>query len=214
MTVYYHTFLWKTTVPGQKLDAPEDYGYNISVIRRRDRPTPEELKQIMKRFLIILLALALAVLSCAAAFAETPGEPEDPELATPTDLEPAEPACAHGHTETTLYFPNPKYTSISSSQHRVSGKATAVTECRDCGETLSIEERDWAEEIRFHTYRNGACFLCGAPQPDSAGETASAATAAPESGGFWAAFDETLTNVTEIGNMFLFGCAGSARCCR
>ena len=208
MTVYYHICHGKTTVPGQKLDAPRDYGYNIPAIRRRDRTTPEELKRIMKRILIILLATALMLLCSIAALAETP------ELATPTDLEPAEPSCAHEHTETTLYFPSPKYTSISGSQHRVSGKATAVTVCRDCGETLSIEERDWAEEIRFHTYRNGACFLCGAPQPDSAGETASAATAAPESGGFWAAFDETLTNVTEIGNMFLFGCAGSARCCR
>ncbi len=182
--------------------------------------TLEELKQIMKRMFAILLALALPVLFCAAACAETAGGTETPEVATPTDLDPAGPVCAHERTETTLYFANPKYTSVNSKMHRVSGAATAVTECRDCGETVEIRDLDWAEEYRFHTFRKGACFLCGAPQPETesageaAGEAASAASPAPENGGFWAAFDETLTNVTDFGNIFLFGCAGSARCCR
>lgn len=171
----------------------------------------------MKRIISFLLALMMAVL-CCAAFAEVP---DASDTATPTDLDPEESECAHEHTEKTNYFSRPKYTVVNSKTHKVSGSATVVTTCKDCGETISIEDKDYVEEFRFHTFRNGACFLCGALEPEpgtedsaaeSAGETSSASEAG--NGGFLAVFDETLTNMTDFGNMFLFGCAGSARCCR
>lgn len=168
----------------------------------------------MKRLIALLASLALAVLGCAAAFAEAP------DTATPTDLEPAEPVCAHEHTSVINYFSNPIYTRVNNQLHRVSGAATEVVVCKDCGETLSVTELTEAVEYRNHTFKKGVCALCGAAEPareaESAGESAPAVTSTPEpeTAPGWDTFDETLTNVTEFGNIFLFGCAGSARCCR
>ena len=82
---------------------------------------------------------------------------EEPVPATPTDL-----ACLHEHTKTTIYFfDSPAYTPVDVESHQVSGPATIETVCLDCGELLSSETVDNAEEIRPHSMKKGACVLCG-----------------------------------------------------
>ncbi len=113
----------------------------------------EEFISPMTRKLIAFAAAALllcAGLSCA--FAEEKKTP-----ATPTDLD-----CLHEHTKTTIYFyDSPAYSALNAEYHRVSGPADVVTVCEDCGEQLSFETADNAEEIRFHVLKKGVCLLCG-----------------------------------------------------
>ena len=113
----------------------------------------EEFISPMTRKLIAFAAAALllcAGLSCA--FAEEGKTP-----ATPTDLD-----CLHEHTKTTIYFyDSPAYSALNADYHRVSGPADVVTVCEDCGEQLSFETADNAEEIRFHVLKKGVCLLCG-----------------------------------------------------
>ena len=77
--------------------------------------------------------------------------------ATPTDL-----SCLHERFKTTIYFyDSPTYTAVNADSHKVSGPAVIVTECLDCGEVLDIDEVDYAEETRPHTFKKGECVLCG-----------------------------------------------------
>ena len=102
-----------------------------------------------KRFVSAILMLLLFISAAAAAEAPTP--------ATPTDL-----ACLHEHTKTTVYFfDSPSYTPVNADSHRVYGPATVETVCLDCGEVLSSETVDSAEEIRSHSFKKGVCALCG-----------------------------------------------------
>ena len=102
-----------------------------------------------------IVAAAVLLLLLFALPAAAPAE--EPTPATPTDLE-----CPHAHTRTTLYFfDTPNYTALSAASHRVTGPATAETECEDCGELLVSEVVDNAEEIRPHSMKNGVCALCG-----------------------------------------------------
>ncbi len=102
------------------------------------------------------LAFAISVLLLFSLLSGAAGA-EEPSVATPTDL-----ACAHEHTKTTIYFfDGPAYTSNGADSHTVSGPATVVTVCLDCGETLSSETVDNAEEVRPHSMKKGACALCG-----------------------------------------------------
>ena len=97
---------------------------------------------------ILVFLLAVPVFSAGA---------EDPVPATPTDL-----TCNHTHTRTTIYFfDGPAYTSVSPTSHRVTGPAAVETVCEDCGEVLSYETVDMAEEIRPHSMKKGVCALCG-----------------------------------------------------
>ena len=105
---------------------------------------------IRKSFVIAILLLLFILLSGTAGA-------EEPIPATPTDL-----VCTHGQTKTTIYFfDSPAYTSINAESHRVSGPATVETVCLDCGEVLSCETVENAEEIRPHSMKKGACVLCG-----------------------------------------------------
>ena len=80
--------------------------------------------------------------------------------ATPTDL-----GCLHEHVVTTVYFfDSPAYESVSAVSHRVTGPAVVETVCRDCGEVLSDETVNNAEEIRPHSFKKGVCALCGYQQ--------------------------------------------------
>ena len=82
---------------------------------------------------------------------------EEEGPATPTDL-----GCAHEHTAATIYFfDSPIYTCLSAASHRVTGPAVVEVVCQDCGETVSAETVDSAEEIRPHSMKNGVCALCG-----------------------------------------------------
>ena len=102
-----------------------------------------------KRFASAILMLLLFIAAAAAAEAPTP--------ATPTDL-----ACLHEHTKTTIYFfDSPSYTPVNADSHKVYGPATVETVCLDCGEVLSSETVDSAEEIRSHSFKKGVCALCG-----------------------------------------------------
>ena len=113
-----------------------------------------------KPFQIGALLLALALLP-VLAFAE------EPLPATPTDL-----ACSHAHTQTVIYFfDSPSYTSVGAASHRVYGPGTVVTACRDCGEVLSAETVDNAEELRPHSIKKGVCALCGYRQKTQAAQT-------------------------------------------
>ena len=115
-------------------------------MRKRRKPG-----SVMKRlFAFAVLVLLIAALSGAAAA-------EEPDPATPTDLE-----CLHENTKTTIfYFDSPAYTSVSAASHRVYGPATVQVICLDCGEILSSKEVDYIEEIRPHSVRKGVCVLCG-----------------------------------------------------
>lgn len=98
----------------------------------------------------ILLLLLSGLLSGAAGA-------EEPSAASPTDLD-----CTHEHTKTTIYFfDSPAYTPINAETHRVYGPAAVETVCLDCGEMLSSETVDNAEEIRTHIMRKDVCVLCG-----------------------------------------------------
>ena len=80
--------------------------------------------------------------------------------ATPTDL-----GCLHEHVVTTVYFfDSPAYESVSAVSHRVTGPAVVETVCRDCGEVLSDETVNNADEIRPHSFKKGVCALCGYQQ--------------------------------------------------
>lgn len=102
------------------------------------------------------IAFAVLLLLLSGLFSGTAGA-EEPSVATPTDLE-----CMHRQTKTTIYFfDSPAYTPIDAETHRVFGPATVETVCLDCGEALSAETVDNAEEIRPHIIRKGQCVLCG-----------------------------------------------------
>ena len=70
--------------------------------------------------------------------------------------------CAHGNTRTYEDW-NPEdvtYTSISNSQHKVTGIGAEVTWCDDCDDLVSKKEiRINTKE--YHDYEDGACVDCG-----------------------------------------------------
>ena len=108
---------------------------------------------LKKFFAVAMFTLALSVVLSGAAGAE------NAQPATPTDLEPV---CPHEHTQTTIYFfDTPSYDCIDENTHLVSGAADVETVCLDCGEPVSVKTVDYAEEIRPHSMKNGACVLCG-----------------------------------------------------
>ena len=95
------------------------------------------IRRMKKSLAFVLLMLLLSAMLCAA-------EAEEPAPATPTDL-----SCLHENTKQTIYFfDSPAYTSVSSTSHKVYGPATIQTICLDCGEVLSTETVDYAEELR------------------------------------------------------------------
>lgn len=102
----------------------------------------------MKRILLILLALLLLLSSACAEGAEE-------DLATPTDL------CAHEHTHTEYYFDSPVYRSLNADRHTVTGRATILEVCDDCGLILSSTLSTSAEQVYPHVFRRGKCVLCG-----------------------------------------------------
>ncbi len=117
-----------------------------------------------RKSIVFAILLLLFILLSGAAGAEEPG------LATPTDL-----ACAHEKTKTTIYFfESPAYTSVNKETHRVSGPGDIETVCLDCGETLSYETVENAEEIRPHSMKKGKCVLCGFRDNAGAAKTAPA----------------------------------------
>ena len=104
-----------------------------------------------------LCVTAMAALLLFTLFSVTAAGSEEPDPATPTDLD-----CAHEHTKKTIYFyDSPAYTPISAASHRVSGPAEVEIVCLDCGEVLSDETDPDAEEIRPHSMKSGVCALCG-----------------------------------------------------
>ena len=108
------------------------------------------IRRMKKSLAFVLLMLLLSAMLCAA-------EAEEPSPATPTDL-----SCLHENTKQTIYFfDSPAYTSVSSTSHKVYGPATIQTICLDCGEVLSTETVDYAEELRPHSMKRGQCALCG-----------------------------------------------------
>ena len=103
-----------------------------------------------------LFGFSILTLMLLIIFTGTAGADET-DLATPTDL-----SCPHEHTKTTIYFfDTPDYTPVDGESHRVSGPADIETVCLDCGEILSTETVNHAEEIRSHSKKNGVCALCG-----------------------------------------------------
>ena len=137
----------------------------------------------------ILLLLLSAFLSGAAGA-------EEPVPATPADL-----ACAHEHTRTTVYFfDSPAYKPVNAESHRVSGPATVQTVCLDCGEVLSSETVSNAEETRPHSMKKGTCALCGyrkkaGPSPERPTDAPGEWTInAQDDGGAEGVLDLTLTN--------------------
>ena len=111
----------------------------------------------MSRKLFVFALAALLVCCLLSGFAAAEAAQEEPEPATPTDLE-----CAHENTKTTIYFfDTPLYTPVSGLSHRVSGPATIEKACIDCGEILSSRTVNNAEEIRSHRMKKGKCVLCG-----------------------------------------------------
>ncbi len=114
--------------------------------------TEDSGKKMNKR----IIAFAALTLMLFAVLVSTSGA-ETPDPATPTDL-----ICAHAHDKTTIYFfDSPVYVSVSSDSHKVSGPAIVEKVCTDCGEILSSETVDKAEEIRPHSMKKGKCVLCG-----------------------------------------------------
>ncbi len=115
---------------------------------------------MMKR----MIAFAMITLMLAAFSGAAGAEGTVP--ATPTDL-----SCLHEHTRTTIYFfDSPVYTPVDADTHRVYGPATVETVCKDCGEILSSETVDDAEEFRPHSMKKGVCALCGYREPVDADE--------------------------------------------
>ena len=111
----------------------------------------------MKRNGMLLLVLLLVLFTAAAA----EGISGNQDLATPTDL-----TCTHENTREYYFYENPVYVRMNNQEHKVVGNDAVVrTVCLDCGEILSEETRDQVEEIRSHIFRNGACAMCGCPQP-------------------------------------------------
>ena len=108
------------------------------------------IRRMKKSLAFVLLMLLLSALLCAAVA-------EEPAPATPTDL-----ACLHENTKQTIFFfDSPAYSSVSTTSHKVYGPATIQTVCLDCGEVISTETVDYAEELRPHSMKRGQCALCG-----------------------------------------------------
>ena len=102
-----------------------------------------------------LLAFALLMLMFSALYCVA--EAEEMNVATQTDL-----SCLHVNTkEIIFFFDSPAYTSVSATSHKVYGPATVQVVCLDCGEILSEETVDYAEEFRPHSMKKGQCALCG-----------------------------------------------------
>ena len=132
----------------------------------------------------VLVAL---VLLFTALFYTAAAEGVSSAVATPTDL-----TCEHVNTRTTVYFfDGPAYTSVSSASHRVSGPATVEVVCLDCGEVLSSETVDMAEEIRPHSMKKGVCALCGFRSKARAAETMKTPEDLPGERTIFAQADET-----------------------
>ena len=108
----------------------------------------------MKRFLIVLVSVLLLL---SSAFAEEGTENPGMEvpLSTPTDL------CTHEHTQTEYYFDSPVYRPLNADGHTVTGRATVLEVCEDCGAVLSSVVSVNAEQVYPHVARKGKCVLCG-----------------------------------------------------
>ncbi len=108
------------------------------------------IRRMKKSLVFALFMMLLFAVYCAA-------EAEEPVPATPTDL-----SCLHENTKQTIFFfDSPAYTSVSSTSHKVYGPATIQTVCLDCGEVISTETVDYAEELSPHSMKRGQCALCG-----------------------------------------------------
>ena len=108
------------------------------------------IRSMKKSLAFALLMLMFCALYCVA-------EAEEMNVATQTDL-----SCLHVNTkETIFFFDSPAYTSVSATSHKVFGPATVQVVCLDCGEILSEETVDCAEEFRPHSMKKGQCALCG-----------------------------------------------------
>lgn len=108
------------------------------------------------RKILILLVLA-GLLAAGIACAEGPESPS-----TPTDL------CPHEHTREVYYFDHPEYAPLNDFTHSITGSATKVLLCDDCGEILRSEQTDDGELVRPHSFKRGICVLCGRPEPQLA----------------------------------------------
>ena len=108
------------------------------------------IRSMKKSLAFALLMLMFCALYCVA-------EAEEMNVATQTDL-----SCLHVNTkEIIFFFDSPAYTSVSATSHKVYGPATVQVVCLDCGEVLSEETVDYAEELRPHSMKKGQCALCG-----------------------------------------------------
>lgn len=99
--------------------------------------------------------LAAVLLLCAVMPLPAFGEEASRDVGTPTDL------CTHENTETVYYFDSPVYRSLNGRTHSVSGRATVVVTCLDCGTVLSTVVEDNAEQVKNHAFVRGRCALCG-----------------------------------------------------
>ena len=121
-----------------------------------------------KAFAAVVMLLLLAVLAGSCTAEEAPATPTD--LAE-EEITETEPVCTHTNINTVIYFfDSPSYTSLSAASHRVAGPGVVAQVCRDCGELLSEETVNSAEEIRPHSMKKGVCALCGYRQETAASQ--------------------------------------------
>ena len=111
---------------------------------------------MIRRFSLVpaLVLLLLAVMPLSAC-----GEGASLDLGTPTDL------CTHENTETVYYFDSPVYRALDAWTHQVSGRATVVTVCADCGAALAAVVEENAQQVKNHAFARGRCALCGMEAP-------------------------------------------------
>ena len=122
----------------------------MEVYTLHEKQEDSGIRSMKKSLAFALLMLMFCALYCVA-------EAEEMSVATQTDL-----SCLHVNTkETIFFFDSPAYTSVSATSHKVYGPATIQVVCLDCGEVLSEETVDYAEELRPHSMKKGQCALCG-----------------------------------------------------
>ena len=122
----------------------------MEVYTLHEKQEDSGIRSMKKSLAFALLMLMFCALYCIA-------EAEEMNVATQTDL-----SCLHENTkEIIFFFDSPAYTSVSATSHKVYGPATVQVVCLDCGEILSEETVDYAEELRPHSMKKGQCALCG-----------------------------------------------------
>ena len=122
----------------------------MEVYTLHEKQEDSDIRSMKKSLAFALLMLMFCALYCVA-------EAEEMSVATQTDL-----SCLHVNTkEIIFFFDSPAYTSVSATSHKVYGPATVQVVCLDCGEVLSEETVDYAEELRPHSMKKGQCALCG-----------------------------------------------------